>query len=205
MVIHLLSPDGIARPALHLQLRDLAGEGRAVPPRRRRRRQHLRRARLFDAHLARSREARGAQPDRGRRRRRAARPERAGRGRRPQPAAGAAARRLPAQRRDARAPHAIPRQFGNIIVKTDADGRVVRIHDIGQGRARRRGLQPQRLSRRDGGGALGHLPAPGLERACHRRPGRGDHEGAVQVVPARACNTTSSTTRPTSSPNPSRP
>ena len=94
-----------ARPALHLQLRHAAREGRARPHRRRRQRHHLRRARLLDAHLARSGEARRPQPDRRRRGHRAARAERAGGGRRHQPAAGAAAGRLPAQCRDARAPH----------------------------------------------------------------------------------------------------
>ena len=55
MVVHMISPDGIARPAVHLQLRDALREGRAGPHRRRRRRQHFRRTRLFDARLARPR------------------------------------------------------------------------------------------------------------------------------------------------------
>ena len=58
LVIHLYLARRHARPALHLQLRHAAGEGRAGAARRRRRRDHLRRARLFHAHLARSREAR---------------------------------------------------------------------------------------------------------------------------------------------------
>ena len=53
MVVHMISPDGIARPAVHLQLRDALRQGRADAHRRRRRRQRVRRARLFDAHLAR--------------------------------------------------------------------------------------------------------------------------------------------------------
>ena len=110
----------LARPAVHLQLRDAAREGRARPHRRRGQRDHLRRARLFDAHLARSGEARRAQSHRGRRGQCAARPERAGGGGRDQSASRAATRRLPAQRRDARAPHRVRLPFGNIIIKSDS-------------------------------------------------------------------------------------
>ena len=92
MVIHLLLAGRLARPALHLELRDAAGARRARPARRRRRRAHLRRARLCDAHLARPGEGRLAQPDRRRGRRGAARAERPGRLRRGEPAAGAASR-----------------------------------------------------------------------------------------------------------------
>ena len=62
----------LARPALHLELRDPADPGRAGAARRRRRRARVRRARLCDAHLARPGQGRGARPDRGRRRRGAA-------------------------------------------------------------------------------------------------------------------------------------
>ena len=54
MVVHMTSPDGSARPAVHLQLRDALREGRADPRRRRRQRDRVRRARLLDARLARS-------------------------------------------------------------------------------------------------------------------------------------------------------
>ena len=69
------------RPALRLQLCPLADPGRAAQARRRRRPDHLRRARIFAAHLARSGEAVGLRHDCGRRRRVAARAERAGVGR----------------------------------------------------------------------------------------------------------------------------
>ena len=58
MVIHLVLARRLPRPALRLQLRDAAGARRAGPARRRRRRARLRRARLRDAHLARSGEGR---------------------------------------------------------------------------------------------------------------------------------------------------
>ena len=57
MVVHMTSPDDSARPAIHLQLRHALREGRAGPHRRRRQRAGVRRARLFDARVARSRRA----------------------------------------------------------------------------------------------------------------------------------------------------
>ena len=54
----------VARPALHLQLRHPADQGRAGPPARRRRHPDLRRARLLDARLARSRAHGRARPHR---------------------------------------------------------------------------------------------------------------------------------------------
>ena len=54
-----------------------------------------------------------------------------------------------------------PAAFGNIIVKSDADGRVTRVRDVGPRRARRRRLQPQRLSRRAGGHPVGIFQRPG--------------------------------------------
>ena len=62
----------LARPAIHLQLRDALHQGRAGARRRRRRRAGVRRARLLDARLARPRQGRRARPDRGRRGRGAA-------------------------------------------------------------------------------------------------------------------------------------
>ncbi len=95
----------LARPALHLELRNAAGQGRAVPARWRRRRADLRRARLCDAHLARPRQGRGAQPDGRRGRQRAPGAERPGRLGRAQSAADRQSGRLPAQCRDAGAAH----------------------------------------------------------------------------------------------------
>ena len=63
------------RPALHLQLRAAAGSRPAAPARRHRRHPDFRRARLFDAAVARSRQDRAPRHDRGRRDRRDPRPE----------------------------------------------------------------------------------------------------------------------------------
>ena len=72
------------------QLRLSAGRRSAEAPARRRRRADLRRAALFDAHLARSRQARQARHHRGRRPERHRRAEHPGRRRQDRPVAGAA-------------------------------------------------------------------------------------------------------------------
>ena len=93
----------IARHAVHLQLRQHQRRRRAEPHRGRRLDHGVRRPRLFDARLARSRPPAVARPDGQRRGRGAAAAKRAGRGRHPQPAAGGSARRLPDLGADARA------------------------------------------------------------------------------------------------------
>ncbi len=175
----------LARPALHFQLRDTPREGRARPHRRRRQRHHLRRARLLDAHLARSREARSAQPDGWRRGQCAACSERAGCRRCHQPASGAKARRLPAQCRDARATHRarVLRQHHHQVRRSGARHPRARRRPR---RARRRRLQPQRLSRRAGGHSLGYLSAARLQRARHRGS-RAESDGrSIAILPRRA-------------------
>ena len=54
MVVHMISPDGSARSAVYFKLRDALREGCPDPHRWGRQRKRLRRARLFDARLARS-------------------------------------------------------------------------------------------------------------------------------------------------------
>ena len=87
MVVNLVSPDRSLDTAISLQLRADAGEGPAGADRRRRRRPAVRRARLCDAGVDRSRPRRRARPDRGRHRPGAARAERPGRRRHARPAA----------------------------------------------------------------------------------------------------------------------
>ena len=124
-----------------------------------------------------------AQPDRGRRGHRAARPERAGGGRRHQPAAGAAARRLPAQCRDARAPHDAGCSSATSSSNPTTDGRVTRVRDVGRvelGAAdyNRSGYLDERVAI-----PMGIFQRPGLERACHRGAGAEGDGGAVEVLP----------------------
>ena len=57
-------------------------------------------------------------------------PERAGRRRRAQPAAGAASRARSRSTCETLGRLTDPRQFGNIVVRTDPDGRVTRVRDI---------------------------------------------------------------------------
>ena len=200
MVIHLNLAGRVARPALHLQLRDAADQGRAGPAAGRRRHPGVRRARLLDAHLARPGAAGRAGPDR-----------------RPtwstpsaaqnvqvasgslEPAAGAEPGRLPAQRRDA---------------GPAARTRAVREHH----RQDRRRRPRSRASATSPGSSWAprttcatpisttrtadrarHLPAARLERAGHRRRRQAHDGGAQEAASPRASTTRSSTTRPSSS------
>ncbi len=133
----------------------------------------------------------------------AARTERAGGGGRDQSAAGAATRRLPAQRRDARTPHraGFLRQYHREVGVGRARGAHPRHRP---GRARRRRLQSQRLSRQARGDPDGHLPAARDPTPCRRpRPCRRRWRSCRSRSP-RASDTTSSTTRRCSSRNRSR-
>ena len=93
----------VAQRAVHFQLRDARGDRRGHPRRRRRLDHRVRRPRLFDAGLARSRSAAVARPDRDRRDQRAAGAEHPGRLRHSRSAADGAAGRLPDRGADARA------------------------------------------------------------------------------------------------------
>ena len=120
----------VARPALHLQLRHAADQGRAGPPARRRRHPGVRRARLLDAHLAQPRAHGRARSHRHRRRERGRGPEHPGRlgqprtsCRCPNPGAFQLSIETLGRLEDVR-------QFENIIVKTDPDGRITRVRDV---------------------------------------------------------------------------
>ncbi len=105
--LHARRASGVAgqplRHAVSLELRHVAGAGRAQAHRGRRRRAGVRRRRVFDARVARPRKGRGAQFDGYRRRARDPRAERAGRGRPAREPAGAERGAVPAPRRYARA------------------------------------------------------------------------------------------------------
>ena len=95
------------------------------------------------ARLARSGEGRRARPHRRRRGARDPRAERAGRRRRGRRTARCRAGRLPAQRRTPRAGCSTEEQFGDIIVKTGANGEVTR---LARRRPRRAGRQRLRAA-----------------------------------------------------------
>ena len=174
----------LARPAVHLQLRHALHQGRAGAGRRRRRRQRVRRARLLDARLARSRQGRGARPDRGRRGGGPARGQPAGRRRRDQPAAGDLARRVPVVGADARAAvgcRAVRRHRG-----ARRSRHRLRAHPRHRARrARLAGLHGQRLPQQRHGDRDRHLPAAGLQRADHGGRGEADDGGGEEGFPAR--------------------
>ena len=156
------------RPALCLQLCPLAGARRAAAARRRRRPHHLRRARIFAAHLARSRKAVRLRHDGGRRRAGAARAERAGLGRLDRRAADRRRHRLPVHGHHAgplRGRARLPLCHRQVDRGRPAD------HAAGRGphRARRQGLRHQLLSQRQAGGGARHLPAAGHQRARRGR------------------------------------
>ena len=128
-----VSPDGPLRPALSEQLRRDPDQGRNGAHRGRRRRDHVRPARLQHARLARSRKAR---------RRAASRPRRvsAVREQNVQVAAGQIGQQ-PAPRGSFQYTMITlgrltdPEQFANIIVKAGGDGRIIRLSRRGPRRA----------------------------------------------------------------------
>ena len=126
--------------------------------------------------------------------------ERPGRLGRAQPAADAEPGRLSAQCRDAGPPRST--RASSATSSSRPTRRAGHAHPrCRPRRARRAGLQRQRLSRRARGRAAADLPAPGLERAGDRRPHHGRRCRSWRAgFPDAACDTTSSTTRPSSSP-----
>ncbi|MCY1171934.1 hypothetical protein D9M73_120590 [compost metagenome] len=172
----------LARSRLYLQLRADAGARSSQPHRRRRRRAIVRRARLFDAHLDRSRPRRRARSDRRRNRRRVARAERPGRRRHARPTALRTRECLPAQRRDARPP-----DRSQAIRRCGDPHRQGRPPGQGIGRrprrTRRAGLWGQHLYQRQADRHRRGVPASRLQRA-RRRAGRvGRDGGDVEEIP----------------------
>ena len=129
-------------------------------------------------------------PDRRRRGRGAARAERAGRGRRDRPAAGAGRQRLPAHREHPGPLRAIREQFDDIIVKTGADGRLIRLSDVARVELGARDYVTNSLSRRQAGGGLAIFQLPGSNALAHRRR---DHrqDGGAEEATSRPASTTS--------------
>ena len=149
----------LARHAVPQQLRDAAGQGSDRPAAGRRRHHDLRCARLFDAAVARSRQARGAKHDRGRRRQRGQRAERAGGGgRRRRAAAPQAERGFPVHGERAGPAHRSSR-----IRRHRRQGRQRRPHHAAEGRGPRRAGRRRLQHHHDYNGhpavALGGLPA----------------------------------------------
>ena len=117
------------RPALYLQLRVAAGARPAAAARRHRRHPDLRRARLFDAAVARPRQDRESWHDCGRRRRRDPRPEPADHGR-PDRRAADRRPRLPAEPHLYRAVEGSIRSSRASSSRRAQDGRIVRLRDV---------------------------------------------------------------------------
>ncbi len=131
MVVHLVSPDGSLDSAFHQQLRAAANSRRTRARRRRGRHQCLRRARVFDAHLARSEQDCLARTDRAGRRARAIQEQNvqvaAGIIGAPPVPKGATAFQYTVSTQGRLADE---KEFGDIIVKTGANGQVTRVRDV---------------------------------------------------------------------------
>ena len=130
--------------------------------------------RLFDARLARPAEGRRARPVGRRRGARDPRAERAGRRRRGRRVAGPAGRR-PAALDQRAGPAADEEEFGDIIVKTGADGAVTRLRDVARIELGASDYALRSLLNNKPAVAIPHLPGAGLQRdrrsrtTCARR------------------------------------
>ena len=92
-----------------------------------------------------------------------------------------------------------PAQFGDVLIKSADEGRLVRVRDVGRIELGAVGLLDQRVSRRQASGGHPHLSTPRLERA-RDGAGRASADGEPPpAVPAEGSTTTSSTTRRSSS------
>ena len=78
-----------------------------------------------------------------------------------------------------------PRQFGNIIVRTDPSGRVTRIRDVGRVELGAQDYSANGYLDERQAVRAADLPAPGLECAGDRRPHQGVDRGAGAQLPER--------------------
>ena len=171
MIVNLFSPDGSARQPVPEQLRHDPAPGRAGAAAGRRRHHLPRPARLQHAALARSGEDGGAQPDG---QRRGAAPS-SSRTRRWRPGRSAS-RRSPTGQVFQYTMSTLGRladaeQFGDMILKTDADGRHRPAARRGPHRAGRPGLRPDLHARRQAVGRAVDLSAARLQRPGDGRAG----------------------------------
>ena len=158
----------LARSRLHLQLRADADQGSARPAGGCGRRAAVRPAGARHARLDRPRPRRDAGAHRQRCRPRAARAERAGRS-----GHGSASSRAPMPRSSStsrrRGRFTDPAQFGQVVIRTDDQGRQVRVNDVARVEIRRGGLCHQRLSQRRQFGDSAGFPEARLQRASRRQ------------------------------------
>ncbi len=174
----------LARPALPVELRDAAHQGRDRTARRGRRRPDVRCTRLCHAHLARPGQGRCGRPHRRRRGCGIAGPERPGFGRRAGAAASRIIRCVPDQRRNPG-----PSDRSRAVRRHHRQVRRRRPGDPGpRHRPRRTGrarLQRQRLQGSCPVGADPDLPPARLERTDHRTRDSQDHGRVGQGFSAR--------------------
>ena len=200
MVVHMLSPDdtydqlyvsNYARSRMRDVLLRLDGVGDV---------HHLRRARIFAAHLARSGKAVGLRHDRRRRRRVAARAERAG------------VRRLDRRAADRRAASAFQytvttqgrfddaRDFRYVIVKSTEDGRLISLQDVARIELGAKDYVTNSYLNGKPAVALGIFQRPGTNALAAAEEIQATIKRALAPISRAGSPMRSSTTRPNSSP-----
>ena len=185
LIVNLTSPDHSRRSGHADQLRLPADRRSVEAPAGRRRRADLRRAALFDARLARSRQARQSRHHRDRRAERHRRAECPGRRRQDRPVAGAAGhavrdagqRRRPADRPGAIRRHRRARRSG--------ERRGVRLRDVARVELGALQYSSSAYFGKDPTVVLGDLPDAGLERARPAAQGQGQDGRTRAALPAR--------------------
>ena len=169
LIVSLLLAEADLRRAVPRQLREHQHPRRALPRARRRRGAHLRRRRLRDADLGEAGSARAARPDRAGSR---AAPSSS---RAPSiPSGQVGANPAPAGQEMTYTVRSQGRlqteeEFGDIAVRSNPDGSVIRLRDVARDRARRAELPADRPRQRPAGLRDRRLPGARLERAGGRR------------------------------------
>ena len=175
MVVHLVSPNGRYDMTYLRNYARAERQGPAGAHRRRRPGAAVRRRRLLDARLARSAEGRASAACRPRR----GRARSASRTSRPRPASSAPRRALPGidlqLSINAQGRLQNEEEFGDIIVKTGADGAVTRLRDVARIELGAADYSLRSLLNNKQAVGIADLPGAGLERdrrsptACARR------------------------------------
>ena len=205
MVVHLLFARQVARHALHLQLRQRQRRRRAEPHRGRRLDHRVRRPRLLDARVARSRPAAVARADGRRRRRRrcSAQNVQVAVGR----AESAAGRRsrAPSRSRCRRSAGSPTRSSSPTSSSSRATTAVVRLKDVARVELAALDYGANSYLDRDPAVGLGIFQLPGSNALATAKTIKATMDGAVEGASRPGSSTPSSTTRPSSSSSRSTP
>ena len=191
----LLARRDLRRPVPR-QLRPHQHQRRPLPRDGRRRRPQPRRVRLRDAHLAQARSARPARahghrpPHAPSSRRTSSTPRGRSAPSRRRPGSSSPTRSAP------RGGSSTPEEFGNVVVRENPDGSVVRLKDVARDRARRAQLSADRPLQRQAGRASSRVfQSPG-SNALDVAEGIKKHDGGASRRASRRASTTRSRSTP---------